>query len=124
MLGMPRGERDSSDGVTRRQVLVGAVASLGAGLAPAAERRTASNRPGKAKAVLLLYLHGGAPTQDMFDLKPSAPPEVRGEFKPIATNVTGIQVCEHLPRIARWMHRCAIVRSVHHKAGCHNTLPS
>jgi hypothetical protein len=60
----------------------------------------------------------------MFDLKPAAPAEVRGEFKPIATNVPGLQVCEHLPRTAKWMHRCAIVRSVHHKAGCHNTLPS
>ena len=60
----------------------------------------------------------------MFDMKPAAPVEVRGEFKPIATNVPGIQICEHLPRMAKWMHRCALVRSVHHKAGCHNTLPS
>jgi hypothetical protein len=59
----------------------------------------------------------------MFDLKPSAPVEVRGEFKPISTNVPGMQVCEHLPKTARWMHRCAIVRTVNHKAGCHNTLP-
>src|SRR5207248_2579493 len=88
------------------------------------QRRPPGARAGKARSVLLLYLHGGAPTQDMFDLKPNAPREVRGEFKPIATNVPGIQVCEHLPRTARWMHRCAIVRSVHHKAGCHNTLPS
>ena len=60
----------------------------------------------------------------MFDLKPNAPAEIRGEFKPIATSVPGIQICEHLPRTANWMHRCAIVRSVNHKAGCHNTLPS
>jgi hypothetical protein len=87
------------------------------------ERRPATARPGKAKSVLLLYLHGGAPTQDMFDMKPAAPVEVRGEFKPIATSAPGIQVCEHLPQTARWMHRCALVRSVNHRAGCHNTLP-
>jgi hypothetical protein len=60
----------------------------------------------------------------MWDLKPNAPAEVRGEFKPIATNVPGLQICEHLPRMARWMHRAALVRSVNHKAGCHNCLPS
>src|SRR5207248_9680875 len=59
-----------------------------------------------------------------FDLKPSAPVEIRGEFKPISTSVPGIQVCEHLPKTSSWMHRCALVRSVHHRAGCHNTLPS
>ena len=67
--------------------------------------------PGKAKSVILLYLLGGAATQDMFDLKPDAPAEVRGEFKPIATSAAGMQVCEHLPRMAKWMHRAAIVRS-------------
>src|SRR5262245_45947510 len=127
MLGSPR---QFCDGVTRREALTaGALSVLGGffnlpSLLALAERRPATARPGKARSVLLLYLHGGAPTQDMFDLKPAAPVEVRGEFKPIATNVTGIQVCEHLPRTAGWMHRCAIVRSVNHKAGCHNTLPS
>jgi hypothetical protein len=57
-------------------------------------------------------------------LKPDAPAEIRGEFKPIGTNVPGIQICELLPETAKWMHRAAIVRSVSHKAGCHNTLPS
>jgi hypothetical protein len=74
--------------------------------------------------VIHLYLHGGAPTQDMWDLKPDAPPEIRGEFSPIDTDVPGIRICEHLPHLARWMHRTAIVRSVYHRAGCHNTLPS
>src|SRR5215470_16617759 len=124
ILGHPR---RFCDGVTRREALAaGALTALGGalnlpGLLAREEQRPAG---GKAKNVLLLYLHGGAPTQDMFDLKPAAPVEIRGEFKPIATDVPGIQVCEHLPRTARWMHRCAIVRSVHHRAGCHNTLPS
>jgi hypothetical protein len=81
-------------------------------------------RPAKAKNVILLYLLGGAATQDMYDLKPNAPSEVRGEFKPIATSVPGLQVCEHLPRMAKWMNKVAVVRSVNHKAGCHNCLPS
>jgi hypothetical protein len=74
--------------------------------------------------VILLYLLGGAATQDMVDLKPTAPAEVRGEFRPVATRVPGMQVCEHLPRMARWAHRLAIVRSLNHRAGCHNPLPS
>jgi hypothetical protein len=130
MLRVLGNARRYCDGITRREAMtVGALSVLGSGfslpdLLAAEERRLAGARQGKAKSVLLLYLHGGAPTQDMFDLKPAAPVEVRGEFKPIATNVPGIQVCEHLPKTARWMHRAALVRSVHHRAGCHNTLPS
>jgi hypothetical protein len=73
---------------------------------------------------MFLFLHGGAPTQDMFDMKPDAPVEVRGEFSPIATSAPGIRICEHLPRMAKWMHKAAVVRTVGHKAGCHNTLPT
>jgi hypothetical protein len=126
MLGSPR---RFCDGVTRREALTAAALSVLGGffnlpsLLALEGDRPPGARPGKARSVLLLYLHGGAATQDMFDLKPDAPAEVRGEFKPIASTVPGIQVCEHLPRTARWMHRCAVVRSVNHKAGCHNTLP-
>jgi hypothetical protein len=130
MLRMLGGPRRFCDGITRREALTaGALSVLGGAfhlpaLLALEERRPAGARPGKAKSVILLYLHGGAPTQDMFDLKPTAPAQIRGEFKPISTDVTGIQICEHLPRTARWMRRCAIVRSVNHRAGCHNTLPS
>ncbi len=126
ILGTPR---RFCDGVTRREAMTaGALATMGGffnlpNVLALEERRPAEARPGRAKSVILLYLHGGAATQDMFDLKPNAPAEIRGEFRPIATNVAGIQICEHLPKMARWMHRCAIVRSVHHRAGCHNTLP-
>ncbi len=127
VLGNPR---RCCDGLTRRETLkAGALSLLGGActlpnLLAAEERRSISARPGKAKNVILLYLLGGAATQDMWDMKPAAPVEVRGEFKPIATNVNGIQICEHLPKMARWMHKTAIVRSVNHKAGCHNCLPS
>jgi hypothetical protein len=128
MLGSPR---RCCDGLTRRETLkAGALSLLGGGITlphlfAAEERaRARGSHPGKAKSVILLYLLGGAATQDMWDMKPTAPPEVRGEFKPIATNVPGLQVCEHLPRMARWVHKAAVVRSVNHKAGCHNCLPS
>jgi hypothetical protein len=126
MLGTPR---RCCDGLTRRETLkAGALAVLGGfglpQLLQAEERAAPQPRRGKAKSVILLYLLGGAATQDMVDMKPTAPAEVRGEFRPVATNVTGIRICEHLPRMARWMHRTAVVRSLNHRAGCHNTLPS
>src|SRR5262245_39361193 len=80
VLGNPR---RFCDGVTRRQALtVGALSVLGGcfnlpSLLAMEERRPPGARPGKARSVLLLYLHGGAPTQDMFDLKPAAPAEIR-----------------------------------------------
>jgi hypothetical protein len=124
MLGSPR---RCCDGLTRRETLkAGALTALGGfGLAEYLRASESGHIvPGKAKSVILLYLLGGAATQDMWDLKPEAPPEIRGEFKPIDTNVSGIQISEHLPLSANWMHKAAIVRSVNHKAGCHNCLPS
>ncbi len=126
MLGSPR---ISCDGVTRRETLkVGALSLLGGffnlpSLLALEASRGARARRGKAKSVILLYLQGGPATQDMFDLKPDAPSGIRSEFKPIASNVPGIRVCEHLPKLARWMHKTAVVRTVYHKGGCHNNLP-
>lgn len=128
LLGSPR---RCCDGLTRRETLkAGALSFLGGGLTlpnllHAEETvRGRGHGSGKAKNVILLYLLGGAATQDMWDLKPGAPSEVRGEFRPIATTAPGIQICEHLPLMAKWMHRSALIRSVTHKAGCHNCLPS
>jgi hypothetical protein len=127
MLGSPR---RCCDGLTRRETLkAGALSLLGGyftlpSLLALEARQKTRQRPGKAKSVILLYLLGGAATQDMFDLKPNAPSGIRSEFKPIPTRAPGIQICEHLPRMARWMDRAGIVRSVNHKAGCHNCLPS
>jgi hypothetical protein len=124
VLGSPR---RCCDGLTRRETLkAGVLSALGGFGLPELLRAAESGQlqPSKAKSVILLYLLGGAATQDMFDMKPDAPAEVRGEFRPMATSVPGIQICEHLPRMAQWMHRAAIVRSLNHQAGCHNTLPS
>ncbi len=64
------------------------------------------------KSVILIYLVGGPPHQDLFDLKPDAPREIAGPWKPIATNVPGVRICEALPRLARVMDRLVIVRSL------------
>ena len=126
LLGSPK---RCCDGITRRQTLqAGALSLLGGGFTLdnllAAEQRRPDRRPGKAKSVILLYLMGGAATQDMWDLKPDAPTGIRSEFRPIASSAPGVQICEHLPKMARWMHRAALVRSVNHRGGCHNPLPS
>ena len=129
MLTMLGSKRRCCDGLTRRETLkVGALSALGGfGLPEWLEAKESGGQMpggGKAKSVVVLYLLGGAPSQDMYDLKPHAPADIRGEFKPIPTSADGVQVCELLPETAKWMHRAALVRSVTHEGGCHNTLPS
>jgi hypothetical protein len=83
-------------------------------------RASAAARRGRADACILLYMDGGPSHIDLWDLKPSAPEEVRGPFRPIATSLPGVHVCEHLPHVARVMHRLVQVRSVRHSAGIHD----
>jgi hypothetical protein len=80
---------------------------------------TAASKKGKARSVILLFLSGGPSQLDMWDLKPEAPEEIRGTFRPIATNLPGMQISEHLPRTARLAHQYAIVRSVSHSNSNH-----
>jgi hypothetical protein len=75
---------------------------------------------GRAKRIILLYLYGAAAQHETFDPKPDAPAEIRGIFKPIDTVVPGVQICEHLPRIARIADRVAIVRSMTHPYNIHS----
>lgn len=128
MLTMLGGLRNFCDGIMRRETLqAGTLGMLGGLSLPSvlrAESAGSEPRAGKAKSIVVMYLHSSAPTQDMFDMKPQAPVEVRGEFNPIATSASGIQICEHLPRMAKWMHKAAIVRSVVNRSNCHNTMPS
>jgi hypothetical protein len=79
-----------------------------------------SRRAPAARSCVLFVLHGGPSQLDVWDLKPAAPAEVRGEFHPIATTVPGMQICEHLPLLARQAHRFSIVRSMTHTAINHN----
>ncbi len=101
---------------TRRQFVRGlGFGMLGLGLPDVlrlqAQART-GRRTGKAKSCILIFLFGGPSQLDTWDLKPDAPVEYRGEFKPIATTVPGIRVCEHLPRTARVAQHMALVRSL------------
>lgn len=126
MLRMLGSHRRCCDGVTRRETLkAGALSALGGFGLPQmlAAEQAGIVHDAKAKNVIFVFLLGGAATQDMYDLKPQAPVEVRGDFQSIPTSVPGIDVCEHLPQFARWADRFAFIRSVTHKAGCHNCLP-
>jgi len=100
------------DRVTRRNFL--RIGALGAGLSLADLLRAdaASTERKRPKSVILIYLVGGPPHLDMFDLKPNAPREVAGPFRPISTNVPGVDICEHMPLLARRMDRVAVVRSI------------
>jgi len=101
------------DGVSRRNFIkIGALGLGGLALPQLLQAESAGGIRRSHKAVIMIYLPGGPPHQDMFDLKTDAPSEIRGEFRPIATSVPGIQICEHLPRIARITDKLAIIRSV------------
>lgn len=106
--------------LSRREFLrAGGLGLIGLGLPGLLEGRArsapAAGLPfGKAKACILLFMWGGPAQQDTWDLKPEAPELIRGEFRPIATSVPGIQICEHFPQLAARAHRLAIIRSVHH----------
>src|SRR6185437_8788611 len=101
------------DGISRRNFLrIGALGLGGLALPQLLQAESKSGIRDSHKAVIMIYLPGGPPHQDMFDLKMDAPLEIRGEFKPIPTNVPGIQICEHLPRIARIADKLAFVRSI------------
>ena len=104
-------------GIARREFLqVGFSGFLGLGIdGLLAARSAAETRPaGRAKSMILVFLTGGPSQLDTFDLKPDAPAEIRGEFKPIATKTPGVSFCEHLPGLAARSDRLAIVRSLSH----------
>lgn len=99
---------------SRRQILqAGAIGYLGLSL-PRLLRADAARTTATADSCILVFLNGGPSHLDMWDMKPDAPAEIRGEFKPIPTTVPGVQFSEHLPRMARQVHRATVLRSVHH----------
>jgi hypothetical protein len=104
--------------LSRRELLrIGASGVLGLSLPQllrASSEVASTGLTPTADACILVFLNGGPSHLDMWDMKPDAPAEIRGEFKPIATSVPGVQFSEHLPRLAKQMHRCSLVRSVHH----------
>jgi hypothetical protein len=99
--------------LARRSFLkIGALGVAGLTLPRLLQAEAAGGIRSSQKSVILIYLVGGPPHQDMFDLKPAAPKEVAGPWRPIATNVTGVQICEAFPRLARMMDKLVVVRSL------------
>lgn len=103
-------------GITRRELIqVGYSALVGIGLPSILTARAAAKSPSTGpKSVLLIFMTGAPSHVDTFDMKPDAPAEVRGSFRPIDTNVPGVKVCEHLPLLAAWADQWAVVRSMTH----------
>ena len=101
------------DGLSRRDMLrIGTLSVGGLSLPQILAAEQASGHR-THKSVIMIYMCGAPGHQDMYDLKMNAPAEIRGEFKPISTNVPGIEICEHMPRLARIMDKCVPLRSVH-----------
>jgi hypothetical protein len=120
MLIVPGEKHRHCDGVSRRNFLrIGSLAMGGLTLPDLLRAEAASGIKQSNKSVIMIFLSGGPPHQDMVDLKPEAPVEVRGEFEPISTNVPGIQIGDQLPLLAKMTDKLAIIRSVVGSEGRH-----
>lgn len=118
------------DGVSRRDFLkIGGLALGGMALPDLLRAEALAGTKSSHKAIIMVFLPGGPPHQDMFDLKPDAPAGIRGEFKPIRTNVPGIDICEHMPKLAAMMDKFAVLRTIvgahgeHAAVQCHTGYP-
>ena len=111
------------DGVSRRAILrAGGLSLFGGILATKSNSKagpTVKHTP-RIKSVILIDLFGGPSHIDMFDPKPDAPAEIRGEFASIPTSLPGLPICEHLPRMAEWMNRVTLIRTLSHGYNSHN----
>ena len=120
MLTLLGQEHRFCDGLPRRSFLkLGGLAMGGLTLSQLLRYEAEAGIGRSSKAVIMIFLSGGPPHQDMFDLKMHAPEEIRGEFRPTSTKVPGIQICEHLPRMAAMMDRLAVIRSLVGSEGRH-----
>jgi hypothetical protein len=115
----------SSSGLTRRELLrVGGLTLLGLSAADLAHLRastpaTSANQRRRRNSCVFFFLFGGPSQIDLWDMKPAAPEQVRGEFRPTATTVPGIRICEHLPRLGQVMDRVCVLRSMTHRMNVH-----
>lgn len=111
------------DGLTRRHFLTaGALSAGGLTLADLLRAEELTGVGKSEKAVINVHLDGGPPQMDMIDMKPDAPVEIRGEFKPVATTIPGFQICELMPKIAAHAHKFSFVRSLVGSAGAHDAF--
>ena len=120
ILGPKPKSRSFCDGVSRRDFLtIGSLSMAGAMSLPHLLRAEAAQGGRSHKAIINIFLPGGPPHQDMFDLKPDAPQEIRGEFQPINTNVAGIQGGELFPKLAEVMDKVSVIRTIVGATGSH-----
>lgn len=102
------------DGLPRRDLLrIGALSVGGLTLPSLLRAEQAAGIGGSHKSVIMIYMCGAPAHQDMYDMKMDAPAEIRGEFRPIKTSLPGLEICEHMPKMARIMDRCTVLRSLH-----------
>src|SRR6187402_3078121 len=112
---------DGCPNFTRRDVLRLGSVGLSALSLPAILRAEKETKLApRAKNVIFIWQQGGPPHQDMWDMKPDAPDEIRGEFKPIATDLPGYQVCELMPELSQRIGKLTILRGVNHHIPDHN----
>jgi hypothetical protein len=126
MLTIPGQSLKLCDGIPRRSFLQigglalgGLMGGGGLSLPQLLRAEALAGNSGSRKSVIMIFLSGGPPHQDSFDLKPEAPAEIRGEFQPISTNVPGIEICELFPQLARMADRLSIIRSLVGSDGRH-----
>jgi len=113
---------DPHQQIARRDLLqVGSLGLMGVTLPGMLQRASAQGlRKGAAKSCILVFLDGGPAQQDMWDMKPNAPSDIRGPLKSISTTVPGLRVCEYLPKVSQQMHHLAVIRSVNHDVLVHS----
>ena len=110
----------SSNTFSRRQVLKAGVLGAGFSLSSYLRLQAESGKQDDGRSAVLVFLGGGPSHQDTLDLKPKAPAEYRGQFRPIATSAPGVEICEHLPQLARRADQYAIVRGITHNLAAHS----
>ena len=105
---------------TRRNFLtVGALTPLGVSLGNLLTQEAIGNSSGRPKSCILLWMFGGPSHIDMYDLKPDAPAEIRGELNPIQTNIPGVELGELMPNLARSADKFSLIRSMHSYSASH-----
>ena len=122
MLTIPGKRSRYCDGMSRRSWMqIGSLALGGMALPDILRAETQNGGQQRIKGIIMVLLPGGPSHLDMYDLKPAAPAEIRGEFQPIATNVPGIEVCELMPRLAGMADKLTLIRSLVGFQNDHNT---
>ncbi|HAL13833.1 MAG TPA: DUF1501 domain-containing protein [Planctomycetaceae bacterium] len=123
MLNLFGGKRRLCDGINRRDFLsIGSLGLAGLSLPELLRAEDAAGIGESHKSVIMIYLTGGPPHQDMVDLKPNAPSEIRGEFSPISTSLSGVQISELMPMTAKMMDKFSIIRSLVGSEGRHSSF--